>query len=191
MTSPNGNIFLIHWPFVRETTGHRWIPLTKTSDVELWCFLWTNWTNCWANYRNVGDLRRHCAHYDVTVISWSLLHCNIMVIVLTRFANYICHTIQDTPCVVVITLSINAFADLTINHVNNHLCNIIFFILIATRLFYSYIMSYVWQHVTPSQVQMKYVIHWRWYGPLKFLLGPSKFYHVYGRLYCEYNADCW
>ena len=23
-----------------ESTGHRWIPLTKASDAELWCFLW-------------------------------------------------------------------------------------------------------------------------------------------------------
>ena len=22
-------------------TGHRWIPLTKASDTELWCFLWS------------------------------------------------------------------------------------------------------------------------------------------------------
>ena len=22
-----------------ESTGHRWIPLTKASDTELWCFL--------------------------------------------------------------------------------------------------------------------------------------------------------
>ena len=22
------------------STGHRWIPLTKTSNAELWCFLW-------------------------------------------------------------------------------------------------------------------------------------------------------
>ena len=28
-------------------------------------------TNGGANYRDAGDLRRHCAHYDVTVISWS------------------------------------------------------------------------------------------------------------------------
>ena len=28
-----------YWPFVRETTGHRLIPLTKASDSELWCFL--------------------------------------------------------------------------------------------------------------------------------------------------------
>ena len=25
----------------REFTGHRWIPLTKASDKELWCFLWS------------------------------------------------------------------------------------------------------------------------------------------------------
>ena len=30
-----------YWPFVRETTGHRWIPITKASDAELWCFLWS------------------------------------------------------------------------------------------------------------------------------------------------------
>ena len=23
-----------------ESTGYQWIPLTKTSDAELWCFLW-------------------------------------------------------------------------------------------------------------------------------------------------------
>ena len=27
-----------YWPFVRESTGHRWILLTKASDAELWCF---------------------------------------------------------------------------------------------------------------------------------------------------------
>ena len=27
-------------PFVRGTTGHRWIPLTKAGDVELWCFVY-------------------------------------------------------------------------------------------------------------------------------------------------------
>ena len=28
-----------YWPFVREFTGHRWIPRTKASDAEHWCFL--------------------------------------------------------------------------------------------------------------------------------------------------------
>ena len=38
-----------YWPFVRgihrglcgEFTGPRWIPRTKASDAELWCFLWS------------------------------------------------------------------------------------------------------------------------------------------------------
>ena len=50
-------------------TGHRWIPLTKASDADLWCFLWSApWINGWVNNREAGDLRRHCAHYDVIVM---------------------------------------------------------------------------------------------------------------------------
>ena len=41
MTSSNGNIFRVTGPLCGELTGHRWIPLTKASDAELWCFLWT------------------------------------------------------------------------------------------------------------------------------------------------------
>ena len=41
MTSSNGNIFRVIGPFCGEFTGHRWIPLTKASDAELWCFLWS------------------------------------------------------------------------------------------------------------------------------------------------------
>ena len=40
MTSSNGNIFRVTGPLCREFTGHRWIPLTKANDGELWCFLW-------------------------------------------------------------------------------------------------------------------------------------------------------
>ena len=28
------------------------------------------WTNGWVNNRDVGDLRRHCTHYNVTVMIW-------------------------------------------------------------------------------------------------------------------------
>ena len=40
ITSSNGNIFPVTGPLWGESTGHRWIPLTKASDTELWCFLW-------------------------------------------------------------------------------------------------------------------------------------------------------
>ena len=45
--------------------GNQGIPLTKTSDAELWCFLWLN---SWVNYDEPGDLRCHCANYDITVM---------------------------------------------------------------------------------------------------------------------------
>ena len=37
MTSSNGNIFRVTGPSCGEFTGHRWIPLTKSSGAELWC----------------------------------------------------------------------------------------------------------------------------------------------------------
>ena len=30
-----------NWPFVRGIHQSRWIPHTKASDAELWCFLWS------------------------------------------------------------------------------------------------------------------------------------------------------
>ena len=39
MTASNGNIFRVTVPFCGEFTGHPWIPHTKASGAELWCFL--------------------------------------------------------------------------------------------------------------------------------------------------------
>ena len=41
MASLNGNIFRVTGPLCGEFIGHRWIPRTKASDAELWCFLWS------------------------------------------------------------------------------------------------------------------------------------------------------
>ena len=41
MTSSNGNIFRVTSPLCVEFTGHRWFPLTKANDAEVWCFLWS------------------------------------------------------------------------------------------------------------------------------------------------------
>ena len=68
MTSSNGNIFRVTGRLCGEFTGHRWIPRTKASDTELWCFLWFVWINGWENNR---DLRRYRAHYDVIVMCHS------------------------------------------------------------------------------------------------------------------------
>ena len=40
MTSSNGNIFHVTGHLCGEFTGHGWIPCTKATDVELWCFIW-------------------------------------------------------------------------------------------------------------------------------------------------------
>ena len=41
MTSSNGNLFRVTGPLCGVFTGHRWIPSTKASDAEFWCFLWS------------------------------------------------------------------------------------------------------------------------------------------------------
>ena len=41
MTSSNGNIFRVNGPLSGESTSHEWFPLTRASDAELWCFLWS------------------------------------------------------------------------------------------------------------------------------------------------------
>ena len=47
----------------------RWIPLHKGQwRGDLMFSLVYAWTNIWANNRDAGDLRRHRAHYEVTMI---------------------------------------------------------------------------------------------------------------------------
>ena len=40
MTSSNGNIFRVTGHLCGEFTGPRWVPRTKASDAELWCFFY-------------------------------------------------------------------------------------------------------------------------------------------------------
>ena len=68
MTSSNGSIFRVTGHLWGEFTSHRWIPLTRASDAELWCFLWSAPTNVWTNNWDTSVLRRHRVHYDVTVM---------------------------------------------------------------------------------------------------------------------------
>ena len=66
MTSSNGNIFRVTGNLCGEFTGHR----KKADDAELWYFLWSGWVN----NGEAGDLRRHLAHYGVTVMSAGHTH---------------------------------------------------------------------------------------------------------------------
>ena len=70
MTSSYGDIFHVTGHLCGEFNGHRWIPHTKTSDVELWYFsLICAWNNSWTNNGHPNYLRRHHAHCDVTVMT--------------------------------------------------------------------------------------------------------------------------
>ena len=66
VTSSNGNIFRATGPFLcGEFTGHgefpaQW-PVTRSFDVFFDL-------RCWVNNREAGDLKRHRAHYDVSVM---------------------------------------------------------------------------------------------------------------------------
>ena len=74
MTSSNGIIFRVASHLCWEFTGHRWIPDTKASDAELWCFLWyAPWINGWVNNHEAGDFWRYHAHCDV-IVMWEC-HC--------------------------------------------------------------------------------------------------------------------
>ena len=57
-----------YWHFVRGIHRSPVHSLTKASDAEIWCFLWSApWINGWVNNREAGDLKRHRAHHDAIV----------------------------------------------------------------------------------------------------------------------------
>ena len=61
--------FRVTGPLCGEFTGPRWIPRTKASDAELWCFLWcAPWINGWVNNREAADSSRLRDHSDVIVM---------------------------------------------------------------------------------------------------------------------------
>ena len=55
-------------PLCGEFTCHRWISLTKASDMEFWCFLWSATEQTFKQTIKTPDLRRHRAHYYITVM---------------------------------------------------------------------------------------------------------------------------
>ena len=64
MTSSNGTIFRVTGPLCGAFTGQRWIPRTKASDTEFWCFLWSAWLSkqSWGWWFETPScsLWRHC-----------------------------------------------------------------------------------------------------------------------------------
>ena len=61
--------FPLYWIFAR---GIHWSPVSSSHKGQwrgalVFSFICT-WTDAWANNRNAGDLKRHRAHYNVTVM---------------------------------------------------------------------------------------------------------------------------
>ena len=75
ITPSNGNPFRVTGHLCGKFTGDRWIPRTKASDAELWFFslICSWWINDWVSSGEAGDLRRHRAHYGVTVMNFCWL----------------------------------------------------------------------------------------------------------------------
>ena len=103
ITLSNENIFPVIRPLWGESTGNRWIDVTKASEAGLCFFLWSaleknGWTK---NQDTAGDLKHHRAHYDVTIMahtrSFSLwvipsMSCN-------DDMNYPRHTLEGMICI--------------------------------------------------------------------------------------------
>ena len=70
MTSLSGNIFRVTGHLCGEFTGPRWIPRTKASDEELWCFLWS------ASQLTVLS-KQSWGWWFVTLSSPLWRHCNV------------------------------------------------------------------------------------------------------------------
>ena len=58
-----------------ESTGHRWIPLTKASDAEVWCFLWSAPEQKFVQTIKTLVIWDAIAHYDVTVMNHQHICC--------------------------------------------------------------------------------------------------------------------
>ena len=67
MTSSNGNIFRVTGPLLQWPSVTGGIPHKGQWGGALMFSLIRAWTSGWANNRDADDLRRHRAHYDVTV----------------------------------------------------------------------------------------------------------------------------
>ena len=70
MTSSNGKKIRVTSSLWREsTTVDRWIPITKASDAELWCFLWS------AHEQTVEQTIKKPVIWGVIAPFWR--HCNV------------------------------------------------------------------------------------------------------------------
>ena len=71
-----------------------------------------DWTNVWANNRNGGDLRRHCGHYEITVmIKWLPQYtCEVTLCRMGKIGRYLTTTKRNK------TRAVSAYFLCTVYH---------------------------------------------------------------------------
>ena len=69
MTSWNGNIFRVTGHLCGEFTGPGEFPAQRPETQSFDIFFDLRLNNRWVNNHEAGDLRRHHAHYDVSVMN--------------------------------------------------------------------------------------------------------------------------
>ena len=99
MTQSNGNIFRVIGPLCGEFTVTGEFPHKGQWRGDLMFTLICVWINYWAKNREAGDLRRHRAHYVVTVMSSSALN-------ISGGALY-----TESPCVLYIYIAVLEIKD--------------------------------------------------------------------------------
>ena len=72
-----------YWPYV---WGIHWSPVNSLHKGQ-WCValmfsLICTWTNGWVSNWDAGDLRCHCAHYDITIMMHILALCCVFIFLL-------------------------------------------------------------------------------------------------------------
>ena len=68
MTSSKWKHVPRYWPLWAESTGHRWIILTRASDALMFSLI-CDWKKSVDKNGDAGDLRRHHIDYDITVMA--------------------------------------------------------------------------------------------------------------------------
>ena len=66
--SSNDNFFRVTGPLWGESTGHP--HKGQWRGALIFSFIYA-WTNGWANNGDAGDLKRHRAHFNVTLMYWT------------------------------------------------------------------------------------------------------------------------
>ena len=80
MTSSNGNICRFTGLLWRESTGHRWIPLTRASDAKFWCLLWSIVKHM-CDIKSIATIKEHIFFLTAYIAkrAWLLRHQSICI----------------------------------------------------------------------------------------------------------------